>query len=230
MDQPQSTLYRNLAASTIRNLIKRRFDAQYYDTKEEAVLKILELIPEGVSVGAGESVTLHQIGIFTALKQRAKNEIVYPFFRDENGNILSGREETEQLMRKTLSTDIFISGTNALTLDGKIVNIDGAGNRVAPMIFGPQKVIIVVGANKIVKNVDEALNRIKSICAPMNALRHGIEHHDTEFLDLPCAKAGYCADCNRPQRMCNYTTIIEGQSHWHEGRFNIVIIGETLGF
>ena len=132
-------------------------------------------------------------------------------------------------MRKVLSSDVFLSGTNAVTLDGKVVNIDGGGNRVAPMIFGPKKVIIVIGANKIVKNVDEAINRIKEFCAPINALRHSIQHHDTEFMDLPCVKTGVCADCRKPQRICNFTTIIEGESHRSSGRMNIIIIGEPLG-
>ena len=230
MLQEKQIFYENLANIVIKNFGKRHLNAQYFQSKEEAIPNILDMIPEGDIVGAGESVTLKQIEIFRALRERGKNEVIYPFERDDEGNLIVEWEKANEMMRKVLLADVFISGTNAITLDGKIINIDGYGNRVAPMIFGPRKVIIVVGANKIVKDIDEAINRIKGICAPMNALRHGIQHHDTEFLELPCAKAGLCVDCHKPQRMCNFTTIIEGESHQTSGRTYIIIIGEQLGF
>ena len=126
-------------------------------------------------------------------------------------------------------SDVFVIGTNAVTLDGKLVNIDGTGNRVAAMIFGPKKVIIVVGANKIVKDVGEAINRVREYCAPRNVIRHGTKHHRTEFMDLPCAKTGVCVDCNHPWRICLYTTIIEGAIEWNRGRMNVILVGEELG-
>jgi hypothetical protein len=227
--QEQRIHLAKLASTAVKNFTRRHLNAIYVPGKEEAVAKILEMIPEGATVGAADSETLVQIGIFNALQKRGNNEIVYPFFRDENGNVPGGRERTDELMRKALVTDIFLSGTNAITLDGKIVNIDGGGNRVAPMIFGPKKVIIVVGFNKITRNVDEAIRRIKEICAPINALRHVGQHHDTEFLELPCVKTGICADCYQTERICNFTAIIEGESHWRPGRINIIIIGESLG-
>jgi hypothetical protein len=229
MRQEQIILYRNLANIAVKSFGRRHLRAQYVPNKEDAIPKILEQIPEGATVGAGDSETLVQIGIFPALRKRGKNEIIYPFVRNDQGYLVEGREKSDELMRKALLADVFISGTNAITLDGKVVNIDGAGNRVAALIFGPKKVIIVVGANKIVKDADEAISRIKELCAPMNALRHGLQHHDTEFLELPCARAGVCADCFQPQRMCNFTSIIEGESHWSTGRMNIIIIGEPLG-
>ena len=222
--------YENLANIVIKNFGKRHLSAQYFQSREEAIPNILDLIPKGDIVGAGESVTLNQIEIFRALRERGKNEVIYPFMRNEEGNLTVDWEKANEMMRRVLLADVFISGTNAITMDGKIVNIDGYGNRVAPMIFGPRKVIIVVGVNKIVKDTNEAINRIKGICAPMNALRHGIQHHDTEFLELPCAKVGLCVDCHKHQRMCNFTTVIEGESHQTSGRLNIVIIGEELGF
>ena len=230
MLQEKQIFYKNLANIVIKNFSKRNLSAQYFQSKEEAIPNILDLIPKGDIVGAGESVTLNQIEIFKALRDRGKNEVIYPFERDDEGNLIVTWEEANEMMRKVLLADVFISGTNAITLDGKILNIDGYGNRVAPMIFGPRKVIIVVGANKIVNDTDEAIKRIKGICAPMNALRHGIQHHDAEFLDLPCVKAGFCVDCHKPQRMCSFTTIIEGESHQTAGRMNIIIIGEQLGF
>jgi hypothetical protein len=227
--QAQKVHFEILAAAAIKGFSKRHINAYYVSGKEEAVTKILEMIPERVTVGAADSETLIQIGIFSALFKRNKNEIIYPFFRDEKGNLYQGREETTEIMRKVFLTDVYLSGTNAITLDGKVINIDGGGNRIAPMIFGPRKVIIVVGANKIVKDVDEGIRRIKAICAPLNALRHSLQHHDTEFMELPCTKIGICGDCYKPQKICNFTSIIEGESHWNPGRMNIIIIGEQLG-
>ena len=229
MSQEQKILFENLANIAIKNFGKRHIKAQYVSDKETVVPKILELIPEGAIVGSADSETLTQIGIFPAIQKRGKNVIINPFNRNDQGHLVQGPEETEDMMRKVLLTDVYICGTNAITLDGKLVNIDGGGNRVAPMIYGPKKVIVVVSANKIVKDVDEALRRIKEVCAPINALRHGFQHHDAEFLDLPCAKVGVCADCYRPQRMCNFTSIIEGESYRHSGRMDIIIIGEPLG-
>jgi hypothetical protein len=229
MFHEQRVLFENLANIAINNFGKRHIKAQYFPSKEAAVPKILELIPEGVIVGAAESVTIGQIGIISALQERGNNEVIYPFQRNEEGNLIVSREQSYQMMRDVLLSDVFVCGTNAVTLDGKLVNLDGLGNRVAPMIFGPPKVIVVVGANKIVKDVDAALKRVKEYCAPMNSLRHGLQHHDIEFLELPCVKAGVCVDCRKSQRACNFISIIEGESHWNSGRMNIFIIGEHLG-
>jgi hypothetical protein len=97
------------------------------------------------------------------------------------------------------------------------------------MIFGPEKVIIVVGANKIVKDLDEALQRIRTVCAPTNTIRHAMKHHVAEFNELPCVKTGICANCNDPYRICHYTTIIEGEQKRRQGHINVVIVGESLG-
>ena len=132
-------------------------------------------------------------------------------------------------MRRIFFSDVYVIGTNAVTLDGKLVNTDGNGNRVAAMIFGPKKVIIVVGANKIVKDVDEALRRIREICGPMNATRHAIKHHRPEYFELPCVKTGICVDCSHPWRICHHTTIIDGVAERRRGHINVVLVGEMLG-
>ena len=120
-----------------------------------------------------------------------------------------------------------LSGTNALTMDGKLVNVDGIGNRVAGLIFGGKKVIAVVGANKIVKNVDEALERIRNISAPKNAKRHQLKHM---YPELPCVTTGQCMDCRHEMRICCNTVIIEHQMSLDpDRRMNIVIVGEVLG-
>jgi hypothetical protein len=229
MFHEEQVFFKNLANTAINNFSKRHIKAQYFPSIEAVIPAILELIPEGAVVGAAESVTVGQIGIFPALHERGKNEVIYPFQRNEDGYLTVSPEQSYQMMRKVLLSDVFICGTNAVTLDGKLVSLDGLGNRLAPMIFGPSKVIVVVSANKIVKDVDAALKRIKEICAPMNMLRHGLQHHDAEFLELPCVKTGVCVDCRKPQRACNFISIIEGESHWNSGRMNIFIIGEKLG-
>ncbi len=122
-----------------------------------------------------------------------------------------------------------LSAISAITLDGRLVSIDGNGNRVAAMIYGPRKVICVVGVNKIVKDVDEALERIHHYAAPINNKRHYLNNHVPEFIDLPCVKTGTCVDCKHPFRVCNYTMIIEGAMPQHRGRINVVLVGEELG-
>ena len=121
-------------------------------------------------------------------------------------------------------SDLFLTGTNAVTTDGKLVSIDGLGNRVAGMIFGPLKVLVVVGANKIVSNAEEAVERIKKISAPVNSYRHGFD--DTRR--PPCADTGFCGECNLPRRICCNTVIIEGCRD--KERICVMIIGEPLGY
>ena len=116
--------------------------------------------------------------------------------------------------------DIMITSTNAITLDGKLVNLDGLGNRVAAMIFGPQKVILVVGMNKVVPDLESAMARVKHYSAPVNAVRMNIK--------TPCAESGICSDCKTPARFCNIWSIIEGQRI--KGRIHVKLVGEDLGY
>ena len=122
-----------------------------------------------------------------------------------------------------MTADVFLTGSNAVTLDGKLVNIDGLGNRVAGMIFGPHRVIVAVGANKIVADTEQALARIKAISAPVNARKHDFPAASRP----PCAETGFCVDCNMPQRICCNTVVIEGCRE--KGRTTVVIVGEALG-
>lgn len=225
----QKSLYEKLANVAVKNLNKRRIHAQYASNKEEALRMVMEMIPEGVSVGTADSMTLVQVGVFSALKRRGRNEIVNPFIRDQEGNHVLSSHDTYHMKKRVLSTDVVLLGTNAVTLDGKLVNTDGGGGRVAAMIYGPEKVIIVVGANKIVKNVDDALKRIREVCAPLNNMRHIEKHHSNLEIDLPCVKTGVCVDCNNPGRSCNYTTIIEGEKERRRGHLNVIVVGESLG-
>ena len=126
-------------------------------------------------------------------------------------------------------SDVYLVSSNAVTLDGRLVSTDGRGNRIAPMLFGPRKVIFVVGANKIVRNVDEALNRIKTIAAPLNVKRHVLKHDAQKLAELPCAKSGICTDCNSPISICNKTVIIGGETWSQPERTYVIIVGEALG-
>ena len=229
IQQEQYAIYEKLAKKAMKNISKRGINAFFVLSREEALTVVMDMIPEGVTVGTADSTTLLQIGVFSALRKRGKNDIINPFMRDEKGYLLVDGGKRQELMRQALLSDVFVIGTNAVTLDGKVVNIDGHGNRVAAMIFGPKKVIIVVGANKIVKDVDAAIKRVREYCAPRNAIRHATKHHRTEFMDLPCTKTGVCVDCRHPWRICQYTTIIEGEMEWNRGRINVILVGEELG-
>ena len=228
MDQERKWFHEERAKVAVTNLNKKNINAQYVSTRQEALPVILEIIPEGVTVGRGDSVSLDQVGVLPELRKRNRNKVLDPFVRDADGVGLE-REQRRGIQREALVSDVFLTGTNAVTLDGKLVNIDGAGNRVAAMIFGPKKVIIVAGVNKIVKDVNEALIRIREVCAPVNAKRHYLKHHATRFSDLPCVRTGRCVDCTHESRICNYTVIIEGTMLSEKGRINVVLIGEELG-
>lgn len=226
----ENALYEKLANRVITMLKRRGVNAHYTSNREKALSMVMEMIPEGATVGTADSITLLQVGVISALNRRSKNEIINPHRRDGEGNlVVDTGEERDDLMRKVFSSDVFIISTNAVTLDGKLVNIDGYGNRVAAMIFGPKKVIIVAGTNKIVKDVDEAIKRIKAVCAPQITIKHGTTHHRPQYLELPCAKTGLCSDCNHPWRVCHYTTIIEGEMGIKRGRMNVILVGEKLG-
>jgi L-lactate utilization protein LutB len=228
-EEEQKAVYEKLAKRAVENMIRRGINAKYAADREDALSMAMDMIPEGASVGTADSATLLQIGIFSALKKRKKNEILNPFIRDEEGSLLVQGEERYELARKVFLSDVYLIGTNAVTLDGKLVNVDGYGNRVAAMIFGPRKVIIIAGANKIVRDVEEAVKRVRNVCAPQNVVRHITKHQKGHYQDLPCAKTGFCTDCTHPWKICNYTTIIEGVRQSERGRISVILVGERLG-
>jgi hypothetical protein len=223
-------LYEEQAKIAVKNFRKKNMNARYVSGKQEALAACLEMIPAGAKVGRGDSVTIDQIGIIEALRKRGKNSILDPLERDERGAFCITRiEERRRVAREVYSADIFLVGSNAVTLDGQLVNTDGWGNRVSAMIFGPGKVIVVAGMNKIVKDVNEALDKIRNIAAPLNARRHFIEHQEPGFADLPCVRTGRCADCRHDWRICHYTVIIDGSMGQDKGRINVILVGEELG-
>ncbi|MEK7353851.1 MAG: lactate utilization protein [Chloroflexota bacterium] len=229
ISEEREWLYQERARVAVANLQKRNTNAQYVSNRREALSAVMEMIPEGVMVACGDSITLEQVGIVEELRKRNQNRILNPMERDANGALLGSGEERLRTFRETFSSDVFLTGTNAVTLDGKLVNTDALGNRVAPMIFGPDKVIVVVGINKLVKDVSEAIERIHRVAAPMNAKRHATKHHMETYGNLPCARTGICVDCNNDSRICRYTVIIEGSLIRRKERINVVLVGEELG-
>ena len=203
---------------TIKNLQKNLFETMYVETGKQAFEHIMKMVSKDICIGMGDSYTLQEIGVIKELKSKGYN-LLDPW---EKGIT---REESLARRRKALTSDIFLTGTNALTMDGKLVSTDGLGNRVAGMIFGPLKVIVVAGVNKIVANVEEAIARIRNIAAPVNARKHDYKPP----LRSPCADTGFCSDCSARQSMCNKTVIIEGCSR-DQGRMTVMIIGEELGY
>jgi L-lactate utilization protein LutC len=194
-----------------KEFAKRNMESFYCDTKEDAVKKILEMVEEGKSVTWGGSTTLNEIGIKEELEKGNYNVID----RDK----YAGAERAAK-MREAFSADYYLTSANAITLDGQLVNIDGIGNRVAAISFGPEKVIFVVGINKAVKTLEAAYDRIRNTATPPNALRIN--------LDTPCAKTGVCHDCLSKDCICSQ--ILVTRYNRINDRIKVIIVGESLGF
>ena len=218
------------AQIVIKNLGRNHINAWYVPTRAEALSSIMGMIPNGATVVRGDSITLDQIGVIPALIRRGQNQVVDPFEVDANGRLLHESEQAMYMYRKAFTADVFLTGSNTVTLDGKLVNTDGTGNRVAPMIFGPKRVILAVGVNKIVNDVEEARKRIRDICAPLDVKRYLLKDDQTGLDDLPCARTSICVDCRHDQRFCCYTVIIEAVAIQERGRINVLLIGEELGY
>ena len=220
-------LYATRSRRAIKALRGRNMEGSYYDDPEAAKAAVLSMIPPGVTVGRGDSLTLDQLSVMTALESRGQNMVVNPFLKGPDGRDLLDEAAQTERMRECLLADVFLTGTNALTLDGKLVNFDGSGNRVAGMLFGPRRVIVVIGANKIVADVDAALQRIRHVAAPLDARRVVPAHEGNE---LPCVRIGFCTDCARDDRICNSTVVIERCFPTDKGRIHVVVVGEPLGY
>ena len=222
--------YQERAKVVIANLKKKRLNAQYASDRQAALAAVIAMIPPKAVVARGDSISVDQVGIIPELRKRNKNKIIDPLERDAHGSYIIPEEEDRlSAAKEAFLSDVFLVGTNAITLDGKLVNTDGWGNRVAPMVFGPKKVIVVVGINKIVDNLDQAMERISQFAAPINAKRHFVTLRLQEYGDLPCVKTGKCVDCNHDLSICHYTVIIDGASLPEKDRINVVLVGEELG-
>lgn len=202
-----------LGQRVVEALKKNDFDAVYFSSREEAVKYMLDLIPAGAFVGFGGSVTLGELSI--SEKALAKGAKVL----DHNKPGLSPEEKME-IRRRQLVSDVFLSSTNALTLDGCLVNIDGAGNRVAAMTFGPKKVVVVAGINKICRDTTDAFTRIQTVASPRNNKRLGLSN--------PCTVSGTCEDCRAKTRICRAYSVMKKKPMLTD--MTVIIIGENLGY
>lgn len=196
---------------TLESLEKNGMNPSYFDDSDSAVNYLIGNISDDATVGIGGSMTVKSLGIPEKLIERG-NKVYFHWLESTPSAMDEAREKASR-------ADVYLSSTNALTEEGKLVNIDGLGNRVASMIYGPKKVYILCGINKITKNLDEALQRIKDNTYK-NARRLKLE--------TPCAYTEKCTDCSSPQRMCSVTTIIERRPYKTD--FEVIIIGQELGY
>ncbi len=203
-----------MLAIAMKNLIKNGFQARYVETGANAKALVLGMIPPGAPVGIGGSVTIRQLNFIETLRRQGHE--VYDHWQEG-----LSPEEIREIKLHHVTSPVFLTSTNAITQDGKLVNIDNTGNRVAAMIFGPQQVVVVAGKQKIVADVDEALRRIKEIVTPLVAQRWRY--------NTPCAVTGKCEDCDSPHRLCRATTILERKT-MGVGTFSVIIVGEALGY
>jgi len=212
MEQWEQFFREKQVERTIHALKKNNFEALFVPDAKAALEEVMRRIPDGATVGVGGSVTLNQIGLLDALGKR-NIRLIWPFQQARND------EERIELVRKSFSSDIFLSSTNAVTEDGKLFNVDATGNRVGAMFIGPKSVIVVSGVNKIVKDIEAAEKRVKEWTAPQNAKRLKRK--------TPCVETGVCADCSSPDRICNiYVTLAKRPSRTD---VIIILVGERLG-
>jgi L-lactate utilization protein LutB len=209
--------YWNLRLNEVKNQLEgNNFEVYLVDSKAEAkelVLRTIIPVLQPRKISWGGSVTFTESGLYDALKNNEQFEIL-----DTYDKTVSPEEALEK-RRQALLCDLFIAGTNAVTDTGKLVNLDMTGNRVAAITFGPKNVVLLVGRNKIVADVDDALVRIKNLAAPANTVRLGKKN--------PCLKSGYCEECQSKERICNAWTIHE--KSFPKGRIKVILINEDLG-
>lgn len=208
----KSKLHELRLNTTAKALEGNGFKAYVAPNRVAAKELVLSLIPEGSVVGVGGSVTIRELGIIEELEKRG--------FKVIHHWVKVSPEESLELRRKALTSDVYLCSVNAVTLDGKLISIDAFGNRVAAMLFGPKRVIVVVGRNKLVRDVEEGISRAKNIAAVANALRLNYK--------TPCTTLGYCVDCKSPERSCNVTVIVERKPTVTD--VHVVLVNEDLGF
>ena len=201
-----------LAQKIIKGLERRNMEGYYCKTKEEAVKKALEIIPEGSSVSWGGSMTMRDMGLTEALK--AGN------YEAHDRDVLSP-EEQQKLYRQVFSMDCFVTSANAISEDGVIINIDATGNRVAAISFGPKEVVMVIGLNKVAKDADAALKRARGTAAPFNVNRF-------PNTQTPCKFDGTCHNCTAQGCICSSISILRYTPV--KGRIKVTLVGDTLGF
>lgn len=202
-----------LGEKLVKNLKRRNIEAFYCPTAQEAVSKVMELIADGSSVTWGGSMTVRDLGIPQALKDRGTLEVL-------DRDVVTDNAEKQQMYLRAFSADVFLSSANAISEDGVIVNIDGNGNRVAAISWGPKKVIFIIGLNKVAPTVETAIARARSTASPINAQRFDIA--------TPCHVDGMCHNCNSPESICSYIHLLRNSRN--QGRHVVVLVGEDYGY
>lgn len=210
---PMEIYHSQNAARVLEELKKRSMEGYYCRTAEEAAGLVSSLIAPGETVTFGGSMTISETGILTALKGRDDLTVLD---RSEAGS----PEEVQKIYRRAFSCDTYLMSANAISADGQLVNIDGNGNRVAALCFGPKQVLVIAGMNKIANNLQEAVTRAKNTAAPVNCLRLSKE--------TPCAKTGYCGNCQSPDCICSQTVITRHCSP--AGRIKVILIEGNWGY
>lgn len=204
-------MYDKKGPKVAENFNKRGFEAYYCPTKEDALAKAISLIPEDHVVSWGGSVSINDIGLRPYVLEH--RQVI-------DRDTAKTPEERKELLRKALLCDTFIMGTNAATEDGQLYNIDGTGNRVAALIFGPKQVVIIVGMNKVEPTLEAAITRARTVASPINMQRFSKK--------TPCAITGMCADCNSPDSICNQ--MVRTRRCAPVGRIKVILVGENLGY
>ncbi|MCQ2597621.1 MAG: lactate utilization protein [Treponema sp.] len=212
MATPLKTFYKNQAASIIKKLNMRKMEGYYCENVEEAKAKLLELIGDGKkSVAYGGSMTLDENGFKTAVTEAGHELVIRENYKTP--------EEIKECNAKQITSDVFLMSTNAITVDGELVNIDARGNRVCYMIYGPDSVIIVAGMNKVVATVEDGIRRVRNEATPPNCNRLNC--------NTPCAVTGKCGDCYTDSICCQ---IVVTRMSRVPNRIKVILVGETLGF
>ena len=209
--KPLEKRFDKLGPRVAEALKRRHFEAYHCPTRQEAAKQALELIPEGSVVAWGGSETVAQLGILDTV--RKTNPVI-------DRDTASTQEEKIELMRKSLLCDVYLMSSNAISEDGQLFNIDGNGNRVAALVFGPKNVIIVAGMNKVTSNIDTAIERARYIAAPTNAQRFSVQ--------TACMSTGTCGDCLSPSSVC--ASMLRTRICRPAGRIKVILVGEELGF
>lgn len=211
MTEIHKNYYAKRGELLVKNLKSRHFDAYFCETKEAALEKALGLIPEGATVGWGGVMSAHQIGLIEALNKGNYNSID----RDR----CTTQEQKEQAAKDSMFADVFLTGANGLSMDGEMVNIDGNGNRVAAIVYGPKEVLVIAGMNKVCDTLEDAITRARTVAAPLNQQRF--------LLNNPCTVTANCADCKSETCICNQILITR---HCRPaGRIKFILVGEDLG-
>lgn len=211
MSGPKEKYYNKRGEILVRNLRSRHYDAYYCENREQALEKALELIPKGASVGWGGAMSAEQIGLLDVVRSGGYIAID----RDQT----TSPEERVRAMKRCLLADVFITGANALSMDGQMVNIDGNGNRVAAIVYGPESIIVIAGMNKVMDTLEAAVIRARTVAAPMNKQRFALQ--------TPCEVTGTCGDCKSESCICNQVLITRNSKP--AGRIKVILVGEELG-